>query len=206
VLAGFSDWRLPDLRELVSLLDAGRIVPPWPTTAFPGIPGNSLFWSADRSPAGGAHYAVNTNYAVVIIMGDAGTEEFPRCVRGAAFQGTLSAAGGSVTDSRTGLVWQSGTASQLTWQDAIAYCEGLVLDGNSTWRLPSVKELYSVVETSLSPAIATVFSSRPSAAFWSSTAVPNVPYTAYAIDFATGASSGINTQMTTALQVRCVHD
>ena len=58
---------------------------------------------------------------------------------------------GTVTDSCTGLVWQKDTADingdgtidlddELTWQDALKYCDGLSFAGHDDWRLPNVRE------------------------------------------------------------------
>ncbi len=206
VLDGFSDWRLPTIVELMSLTDAGRVGPPWPTAAFPGIPGNSFFQSSTAYAGGSAqHFGINTNYPVVYIRADTSTNDFSRCVRGTAFTGTLSASGASVIDNRTGLRWQSGIGPAGTWQSALSYCEALVLDGFTDWRLPNTKELVSIVDhTRTAPAISTLFASRPATVFWSSTALPNFPTSSYAIDFNSGATSGIDTPHANTRDVRCV--
>ncbi|UUX91980.1 Lcl C-terminal domain-containing protein [Methanoplanus endosymbiosus] len=52
---------------------------------------------------------------------------------------------GTVTDEVTGLIWaQDLTDSAMSWKDAGAYCEDLVLAGYDDWRLPTVKELWSI--------------------------------------------------------------
>ncbi|MBI4687331.1 MAG: DUF1566 domain-containing protein [Nitrospirae bacterium] len=53
---------------------------------------------------------------------------------------------GTVTDNRTGLVWQQGEAGQMMWGSALSYCEGLPLGGKTDWRLPNVKELESLTD------------------------------------------------------------
>ncbi len=63
----------------------------------------------------------------------------------------------TVTDDCTGLVWQKDTADtnadgsvtpddQLTWQEALRYCDRLDFAGNRDWRLPNVQELQSLVD------------------------------------------------------------
>ncbi len=49
---------------------------------------------------------------------------------------------GTVTDMVTGLMWQQTTPdNMMTWQQALAYCEGLTLGDHTDWRMPTVKEL-----------------------------------------------------------------
>jgi hypothetical protein len=53
---------------------------------------------------------------------------------------------GTVTDLLTGLTWQQGhNAERLRYYDAKRSCESLVVGGRDDWRLPSVKELYSLI-------------------------------------------------------------
>lgn len=73
---------------------------------------------------------------------------------GSAPSYTLSGDGTRVTDNVTGLVWTQtpdrdgdgdvDAADKLTQPDAVNYCAALNL-GGQTWRLPSVKELYSLI-------------------------------------------------------------
>ncbi len=80
------------------------------------------------------------------------------------------------TDAKTGLTWQDNIASatvEKNWNDAKEYCRNLNLDGYSDWRLPSIKELQSIVDiTKYDPAIKSGFKSVTSNGYWSSS--PNV--------------------------------
>jgi hypothetical protein len=53
---------------------------------------------------------------------------------------------GTVTDNRTGLVWQRVNSAAMVWTSAASYCDSLVLGGQSDWRLPNIKELYSLID------------------------------------------------------------
>ncbi len=52
---------------------------------------------------------------------------------------------GTVSDLNTGLMWQKTPPSgHYTWAQAARYAEGLQLAGHEDWRLPTIKELYSL--------------------------------------------------------------
>ena len=67
---------------------------------------------------------------------------------------------GTVTDAATDLMWLQQDSGQLgagdlgglDWQDALAWCESLDLAGHGDWRLPSAKELQTLVDYTRSPA------------------------------------------------------
>ena len=77
----------------------------------------------------------------------------------------------TVIDTKTGLSWErvlSGTA--LSWANAGTYCSTLELDG-SGWRMPTLKELLTLVDFSVvSPAASidsVAFPATPAEFFWS---------------------------------------
>ncbi len=79
-----------------------------------------------------------------------------------------------VRDNVTRLEWQQVTApGTYTWQAAINYCNNLTLGGHGDWRLPTIKELATLVDSSISypgPTInTTYFSDTGSEHYWSST-------------------------------------
>jgi cysteine-rich repeat protein len=46
--AGFRDWRLPNVKELSTIVDYGRRAPPVDVVAFPRLPGNHVWTSTTR--------------------------------------------------------------------------------------------------------------------------------------------------------------
>ena len=59
---------------------------------------------------------------------------------------------GTVTDNNTKLMWSkdANLFDWPNWWDAKSYCADLTLAGHSDWRLPSISELKSLIDTSQS--------------------------------------------------------
>lgn len=54
---------------------------------------------------------------------------------------------GTVSDNVTGLLWQqSPENARLQFAEAKSYCESLSLGGTTDWRVPTIKELYSLAD------------------------------------------------------------
>jgi hypothetical protein len=95
-------------------------------------------------------------------------------------------ANGTVYDTKTKLTWQQApSASKYFLADAKAYCSG-------TWRLPTVKELLTIVDDSRinasgMPAIDPVaFPGTPAYGFWSSTPPPGGGTGGWEVQFYSG--------------------
>ena len=171
---GYRDWRLPTFRELQSITNLEkRERPAINIEYFPNA--ESYYWSSTT-------ISVNTYVAFMAWSGDGGdyfdykaSDYRVRAVRGGQ-TGTLDPlvlnGDGTVTDVSTGLMWQqAGTESEIAWESAISHCEGLSLAGYTDWRLPSSRDLRSIVDyATYKPAIdAKYFPSTVSSRYWSST-------------------------------------
>lgn len=54
-----------------------------------------------------------------------------------------------VTDNNTNLMWQQiPSDDQMTYEQAVEYCENLVLGGYDDWRLPTSKEMFNLSDFS----------------------------------------------------------
>ena len=226
-LAGHADWRLPTYRELASILYFGfssnhRYALPGPF--FPGSAPSAvrggywtsttlasdssfawtfIYWSSDSAAAGYAASAHRMSSAAAAA----------KCVRGTMLLSKhfTRHGNGTITDDRSGLVWQQEDDGMTrTWEHAIMYCESLSLAGLSDWRLPTIKELSSLVDTSrynpaadgaYFPAMAGSATNR----WWSSTYNPgNALYQyAYSIDFSDGEWQPLS-ELQDLNHVRCV--
>jgi Protein of unknown function (DUF1566) len=93
----------------------------------------------------------------------------------------------TVYDTKTKLTWQRAySPNTMTQTNAIAYCLGLDLNGLG-WRLPTVKEISSLVDMDLyEPAIDPVFTDTPGTFFWSSSPVAGPADQGFSLDFGGG--------------------
>ncbi len=107
---------------------------------------------------------------------------------------TVSGDGLMVTDNVTGLVWAQSTDIDLSGvvdyddkrspTEAAAYCSALTLGSYSDWRLPSIKEAYSLI----------LFSGRDASSYAGSDTSTLTPFIDESFDFAFGdttSASGI---------------
>lgn len=161
-LASHSDWRLPDDMELMNIVKFSGWKPAINATYFPNT--GDAYWS---SPT----YVNNTSYGWVqnftdgyIINDNKSGEHDVRCVRGQSpTQSFTDNGNGTVTDNYTGMMWQQEDDNvTYNWYEAMgtadaAYndggatdvCGNLTLAGYGDWRLPDVKELRSISDSSL---------------------------------------------------------
>jgi Protein of unknown function (DUF1566) len=135
--------------------------------------------------------------AIVIAWANHGRADAP--------PGQFEVAIGMATDTKTGLVWERNPQeAPLTYDNATAYCNNLAL-GVQAWRLPSLKELQTLVDESVSgPATdSTVFPNTASGPYWTSAPSIAIPLAQRTVDFSTGETSYQLWGNATA-NVRCV--
>lgn len=112
---------------------------------------------------------------------------------------------GTVTDRETGLMWKkcsegqvgatcSGAASSVNWTDALNNASNTVFAGHGDWRVPSQRELRSLVEFGCTlPAINTaVFPNTPTGVYYfSSTTFASGMQFAWGTDFGEGQEQNV---------------
>lgn len=52
---------------------------------------------------------------------------------------------GIVTDNVTTLMWQQADGGEMTYENALKYCDTLTLGGFTDWRLPTAQEAYTIL-------------------------------------------------------------
>lgn len=182
-LAGYTDWRLPTIKELYSLIDF-RGTDPDPMSSSsseltPFIDTEYFDFEYGDISAGeriiDSQWATSSVYRSTVMDGQEGffgvnfadgrikcypTADFKTYftiyVRGNSY-GTndfIDNGDGTITDQATGLMWQKNDNDQgVVWEDALEYAENLELAEYSDWRLPNAKELQSIVDYSRCPDI-----------------------------------------------------
>lgn len=123
--------------------------------------------------------------------------------------GTLLFGATSKLDDKTGLIWQDNKAVsdiEKTYAEAKQYCQKLTVDGFSDWRLPTIRELYTIIDLSKDrPVIKNGFTQRPDEWFWSSTLFAGDPQKeAWRVSFSYGEAEP--SRQDRALHVRCVRN
>ncbi|MCG6167024.1 Lcl C-terminal domain-containing protein [Leptospira sanjuanensis] len=186
--AGRTNWRIPTVNELLSIVNYGNAPVFMETTEFPNADQSNLYLTI-------TDYGPNTTMAWVVDFIHPGfsiqpfvknANVFLRCVSGNPTPAPFfqDNGNGTITDRNTNLLWskcpmgRSGAACAAgvlfvgNRNSALTNCDGLVLAGRSDWRLPNINELLSIVDyvNIGNPSILTAaFPNFPANIFWTST-------------------------------------
>ena len=89
---------------------------------------------------------------------------------GSAFAEYTDNEDGTITDSRTNLMWQQSDASYLNWDAANSYCTQSGTGGYGDWRFPTLTELQLLLDPAYTPMIDPIFITVNSPSwYWTST-------------------------------------
>ena len=192
VLGGFSDWRLPTPIESFSIINHQNSNPAINTNFFTLTTAEYWWTSVFENNSTTKVWCTNAgggigNHPKTETISASGTKKFhARAVRTVTTPTTITNHftdnGDTITDNLTQLGWQKiPNTAALTWEQALAYAEGLTIGTSSDWRLPNIKELQSLNnELASSPSVfAPYFSSVGIHNYWSSTTLPNQPLSAW---------------------------
>jgi len=203
------DGRLPTAEELLIMFDKSTYNMAFygvfhNQTPYVGSSGEHVYWASERSAwdnskVWGVKAEDGRDY---IGIDHASNLRYIRCISGTnTIVTNFTRNNDTVIDHRTGLEWQDdGKAPDSSWEVAIAYCEGLHLNGHSDWRMPNIDELYSIVNRATSPANYVEFQNidGTSVKYWSSSSVIEYKGSAWAIRFNQGSDTwaikGVNSQ------------
>lgn len=74
---------------------------------------------------------------------------------------------GSVSDTVTGLMWQQADGGEMTFENAVIFCDTLTIGGFSDWRLPSAHEAFSILNFQFAnPALNNLVFTTTAAEYW----------------------------------------
>jgi len=212
LLDGKTDWRVPTLKELFSIVDIGTFSPAINGMAFPATESLNYWTESELKPYSNRRHAVIFSAGVSQFLGETNsTRNRVRCVRSNGANALINIFenndDGTVTDLASGLIWQQQDDNvDRSHAAAISYCQNLALAGYNNWRLPEAKELLSIIDfRNSSPAIDEHFFPNTSPGlYWSIANAANNPVElALAIFFSRGDI--IITPKSGARNVRCVH-
>jgi hypothetical protein len=195
-LGAYTDWRLPHPDEAFTILNLQTPNPALDSKYFTKTGAEYWWTSAVQVNDATKIWATNAgggigNHLKTETISAGGTKKFhTRCVRETQSSVTITArfldnSDGTILDRLTDLTWEKSiNPTQLTWEDAILYCEGLNLGGNSDWRLPNIKEIRSLSdENKVQPSVNnTSFTGVTITKYWSSTSLPNQTTKAWYLD------------------------
>jgi len=164
MFGGFTDWRIPTIKELTFIANKGVMQPAISTSVFPKTQQMSNYWSATTSAIENL-----SAWAMHFFSGGISTihkenSHYVRAVRGPKSEtvgNQIDNGDGTVTDTSAGLMWKQDTGT-ATWETALDYCENLSTAGYNDWRLPNVNELASIVDYSTIGPPGTVLSEHQS--------------------------------------------
>lgn len=113
-----------------------------PSVPAYGQSNNSATWTYPISPTGQNDYYDNADK---IAAPAAGQPFYGQDAQFATRSLSFTDNGdGTITDNLTGLLWAQGQSAAMGWESAQSYCRSLTLGGYSDWRLPTLKELWSI--------------------------------------------------------------
>lgn len=204
-VGGQTGWRLPTPAEALSILNHGRN-PALDSAYFvnnaSGTP--QYFWTNDFYGNDTTRvWATNTGgglgpHSKSQTISAGGTSRFhARFVRGTSptlahnYYNNLD---GTITDIDNSLMWTQAPSASMNWIAAVTATQALTTAGYSDWRLPTVKELQSLVDISLATATTTataksalnrtLFPGVTPKACWSSTVLSGpAPTSAWLVEF-----------------------
>ncbi len=186
-LAGYTDWRLPTGIELFSINYYDHLNPALNPTYFTSTLAEYWWTSETRVDDATKVWVVNAGggigaHAKTETISAGGTKRIHvRAVRNPVTT-TFPAVhftdngNGTIRDNFTGLIWQKiQSPNTMTWEEALVYSKNLTLSNLTGWRLPSLKELQSLNNKSLTkPSFdKTFFPNCITGNYWSSTTLQN---------------------------------
>ena len=208
---GGYEWRLPTLKEFLSIAEHDRYSPTihyfyfrnfgssyWTNTSYVSEEESGRFWRYELIYSNAYSASVTENANIACVSG----EEYGKP---GVFEVRNTGGQEVVVDSATNLMWQKNPESGMIWRDALEYCTELDYAGYSDWRVPNRNELLTLVDYSKSKPASSFPGMTSEEVLWSSTfRLSDYGGTEYAVNFAMESGSFDENYFENQLSVRCV--
>jgi hypothetical protein len=205
-LCGVNHWRLPTNIELQGIIDFSIGLPgPVIDQGFFSNATNDVYWTASpqlkKPNSGWLIYLddgrifddhLDRNASVRLVSGSSPAHSY-----------AISTDGQEVTDNATGLIWQrcvegmvwdgsacTGLPSSFMFQEALQRVETVNYSSGKHWRMPNVKELASLLDTSINNDVIIdnkVFPGTPNDQYWTSSPYTTDAFFAWVVHFFYGS-------------------
>lgn len=113
-----------------------------------------------------------------------------------------------VIDTETNLMWQDNNDSktlQKNWYEAIEYCKHLKIQNIEKWRLPTIKELFTITDSYRQyPSIKQEFKNIENSDYWTISTEPESKDGAWGVCFS--GNDGSWNQKNDPHHIRCVRN
>lgn len=199
---GVNNWRLPSTEELQGIVDFSMSLPgPAIDQNFFTNTRNNIFWTASALPR-----TVNDGWAIYFDDGrvfqnhrDQAEGGSVRLVSGTPNTHTysISSDGQEVTDNATGLIWQRcvegkqwdgssciGNPDGFMFEEALQRAESKKNYSDKNWRLPNIKEMAGLIDTSSNKIILfddNAFPGSPNDQYWTSSSYSTDAFFAWVV-------------------------
>jgi hypothetical protein len=193
----YTDWRIPTIKELVSLVHLSNDEIALDSLFFPSMKSNSYWSSSTYESYRNNIWCIDFSTGNDLSIGKS-EKTYIIAVRGGQHSINnhwIINTDNTVTDTQTGLMWcRKSSTNILTWQNALSACEQYTFANYDDWRLPSREELRTItVYQKYSPsADETIFPDIMSEFYWSGTTDVNKPNNAWGINFEKGKDESNN--------------
>jgi len=186
-LGGYTNWRLPNAHEALSILNLQNNNPALDILYFTKTAAEYWWTSNQQANDATKIWVTNAgggigNHQKTETISAGGTKKFHvRAVRDVTTPTVIpnhftDNGNGTITDHLTNLVWQKEpNTNAVSWENALLYANNLILENDSDWRMPNIKELQSLNDEGfVSPSVNTnIFSNMGVKKYWSSTTQQN---------------------------------
>ncbi len=145
---GHTDWRLPTVNELTSIINYDawdsavnskyfpNAVSPGHWTSTTGAKNSNSAWYVNFFSGWCAYPVKSSSYHVRAVRANHAHQS----------DNLINNGDGTITDITRGIMWEQTTSGPMNWESALSRHNGLSYAGYNDWRLPSIHELAALID------------------------------------------------------------